>query len=227
MLTEFVEYILGLKRDFVDGNHVISQYGVKLLQKLYPTISSLSGIIEFCQNNKDGINKDNAMIIIDSYREVSILSKFTDIGYRDCYMKSEYPKESFRYNMYLEQQDFIVGLGTNFKSSESRNDLIKIVSRLSKENSETKEDDGISQKVTIKKSVHRMEEKILPSLIDLFPYCTFSEIEQPVRPFVFRINSEDITMSIFEIKHNIWEIQTIDLIKKYLQEKLPDWSIIG
>ena len=53
------------------------------------------------------------------------------------------------------------------------------------------DDDGVSQKTTIKTGIANKTDVIVPNPVKLRPYRTFAEIEQPESSYVFRIMDTD------------------------------------
>ena len=53
------------------------------------------------------------------------------------------------------------------------------------------DDDGVSQKTTIKIGIANKTDVIVPNPMKLRPYRTFAEIEQPESSYVFRIMDTD------------------------------------
>ena len=86
------------------------------------------------------------------------------------------------------------------------------------------DDDGISQKTTIKSGVANNADVIVPNPVRLRPYRTFAEIEQPESSFVFRIkdSEEGPRFKIVEADGGLWKNAAMKKIKEYFERELTE-----
>lgn len=69
----------------------------------------------------------------------------------------------------------------------------------------------------------------MPNPIPLRPYRTFSEVEQPQSPFVFRVKPDgqgEVRMALFEADGKAWEHTSICSIRDYFVEKLEGLEVV-
>ena len=85
-------------------------------------------------------------------------------------------------------------------------------------------DNGISQTVTVKKGVALKTRETIVNPIALIPYRTFTEVQQPVSPFVFRINAEcrEPRCALFDDNSGMWQIEAMENIRNYFRERFAD-----
>jgi hypothetical protein len=114
----------------------------------------------------------------------------------------------------------------------SRNDLqttIQLLSTVTECNQRVSEDDGISQLVTIQRGVRGKEQAEIANIVQLRPFRTFREIEQPSSFFVRRIRpgKEGPEVAFFEADGGAWKLESIQRIKDWLSGKLLGVKIIA
>ena len=92
------------------------------------------------------------------------------------------------------------------------------------------EDNGISQRAMVKKSVTTIGPAIVPNPVELRPFVTFPEISQPVQSYIFRVKKQKdqpITCALFNVAARTWEIDTINEIRDYVQANVKDVIVIS
>ena len=61
----------------------------------------------------------------------------------------------------------------------------------------------------------------MPNPVELAPYRTFPEVEQPISKFIFRMQ-EGPRAALYEADGGAWRNKAILSIKEYLQEELKE-----
>jgi hypothetical protein len=96
---------------------------------------------------------------------------------------------------------------------------------LRSERVEDVEDDGISQLTSVRSGIARVENGVkLPNPVELRPYRTFANIEQPLSKFVFRMKDAPEkggkpSFGLFEASGGAWQLEAIAAIKVYLDQQ--------
>lgn len=96
------------------------------------------------------------------------------------------------------------------------------------------DDDGVSQSVAAKSGIAA----ILPTKVNnpwlLAPFRTFSEVEQPLAPFVLRFRESDgaPVAGLYETGDARWQVEAVKAIAQYLRNELPstegdEWTVLG
>ncbi|MGV8103295.1 hypothetical protein ACE15I_33430, partial [Bacillus thuringiensis] len=75
------------------------------------------------------------------------------------------------------------------------------------------------QAVTVKTGVASRGNAKVPNPVQLSPYRTFVEVEQPESKFVFRMR-EGARCGLFEADGGAWKLEAMNNIKEYLKEAL-------
>lgn len=193
------------------------------------SLSTLTGIKDYVEHNLDGIILDQVMIHVADYRTVSILTGI--IGsflQRDQLVTARAHDCGFQFGEYLEREDFQVGLMSSFAPTQMRDDVLKYVSGIVQSAEVKTADDGISQRVTAKTGIARVEEINLPNPVTLKPYRTFPEANQPESDFVFRVRQIDgkVGIALFEADGGRWKLQAALNIKEWLTENILGARVI-
>ena len=64
---------------------------------------------------------------------------------------------------------------------------------------------------------------IVPNPVQLRPYRTFQEVDQPASKFVFRVGNQEVpTFKLVEAENSIWKNQAIENVKRFLRDALPE-----
>lgn len=106
---------------------------------------------------------------------------------------------------------------------------IQLLSSVTECNQRISEDNGISQSITIQKGIRNKEQVEIANVIQLRPFRTFREIEQPSSFFVRRIRqgAESPRVAFFEADGGAWKLEAIQKIKSWLSGKIPGVKIIA
>ena len=99
--------------------------------------------------------------------------------------------------------------------------ILQIVGNLRAEAVQVVADDGVSQQVTTKAGVARVENVTVPNPVGLRPYRTFQEIEQPASQYVLRMRREGgnglPSIALHEVLDDQWRFKAVQQIKKFLE----------
>lgn len=195
-------------------------------------LNTLTGFVDFI-NSKD-IDISKCIIFIVDFNKVDLISPInSETKHRDCYVQTYLKDENkFPFGSFMESEDFIIKLNSLFVNNSDRAKLIAFVSSLSINNSIDSEDDGITQNVVVKKGISGAlkDRAQSPSVVNLIPYRTFREINQPESSFLFRMKAYDQkipTCALFEADGGEWKNEAIDGIKIYLESEGLGLTIIA
>ncbi len=154
-------------------------------------VNSLTGFVDFIERNVDDLDLASRYIAwAESFDSVSLVSRLTELSReREKLLTAKLDDyfESFPFGEFLGQEDFLIKLHSLFEKKEGDDfDYVsEMVSKIVQANSADTEDDGITQRVTIKKGVSGAlsEKGTVKHIVRLSPYRTFREIEQPESQF--------------------------------------------
>lgn len=229
MLKEFVEKLLSLapvvpirvnNLTYADRPlHVVTDpclAGVSLL--------TLTGLADLIQSRLDALKPEEWALLVSSHAEVSLLHRSTDAYGRRVRLASVKLDDGqpFPFGRFLNREEFAIGLQSQFVQNEDQQGIVKLCSNLEVSTVAMAEDDGISQRTTVKQGVTLKETVTVKGRVSLKPYRTFREIEQPASEFIFRLKSKDGAVpdcALFEADGGKWKLDAVLAIKAWLEAK--------
>lgn len=203
-------------------------------QKLYPVpdpmpshldVETLTGLLDYIQANRDRVVLESCMIIIDDFETARLIGALNGVFLqRSVYIKAECERNSPHFGNYLDIESFIIWLQSSFEDSGDRAKILSLVGNISDGQVNTFSDDGVTQGVTVKSGITRVENAAVPNPVTLTPFRTFIEAKQPESNFVFRLRSgagsERPKAALFEADGGKWKSDAVQNIKAYLVDEL-------
>lgn len=224
MIKEALQYIVGLSpANLLKIGEI--EYSDKQLHKIEPpsfqgfNTSTLKSIVDYIQREPDNLD-DRYIIHIDSPTRV-VLTTSEDLPHRNRHQvivaKADLP--SITFGSYMDVEHFIIQMQAKFLQTTDAFDLMRFVGNVKEEAVKSTSDDGISQTVTARAGIVKVEEVVVPNPVTLAPYRTFIEVPQPTSQFVFRMQSGP-KMALFEADGGAWRNQAMQNIQMYFEEAL-------
>lgn len=183
------------------------------------TVHTLTGLV-------DGLHtlakEYSPIIVVDNTGFVRVMSKLFGMNkQRECSFIAERYRVVHHFNEFISVEEFIIYLQSAFVRTEMVDNVLRIVGNLTQGSEVEHADDGVTQRVTARAGVARVEKVNLPNPLPLMPYRTFLEVDQPESMFVLRIKSGEKgpRVAIFEADGGAWKNQAILNIKEWLAEK--------
>ncbi len=228
MLVEFVSKLLDLKRPEtlkVDGRNYLLAPGGRYeeVNEVLPSplaLDTLSGIVDFINKQITVLEKKPWFIHVEDFRTVSVKTDYNKDLVRGIHAISRYDKFSFPWDHHLGTEEFIISVMGSFKDSPTKSMILDYAANLARQEDDAVIDDGVSQTVKLKRGVINLEQKKITNPVLLQPYVTFTEIEPPEIPYIFRI-SRHKECALFTSKNMEWHLECMENIKGYLASNLP------
>lgn len=187
------------------------------------------GLIDWIKADTDKLfSAENppALVVVDSPTRVSVTSHAQGASKdRITYAQCEYNAPRISYDQYMDSESMFVAIQTCFEPDSNRDIVLKIVNNLTEEQSMQTSDDGISQRVNIKSGVAAIDKTIFKNPAYLRPMRTFTEVAQPMSPFVVRFK-EGKQAALFQADGGKWKMEAVRNIGNYLKEKLADQNVV-
>lgn len=191
------------------------------------TVRSLTGLVDYLENNTDGRDSEKLFIHVETPHFVSVLDqvkdKFGDKGRRHAWIEAKTSLKEFDFGRWHDQESFIIGLQTLFIQNEELENVIATISNIKATEEINNSDDGMTQEVVVQKRVTAETVKVKNPVV-LKPIRTFTELEQPESPFILRTKreGEKIFAALHEADNGKWKNQARQNIQEFLAERL--WS---
>ncbi|MGV3205821.1 hypothetical protein ACEF08_06275 [Streptococcus suis] len=208
-------------REYYDANKTRM---VELDPKRYPRtleLSTLTSLVEYLKSDLNGMQDQRLIVAVEKNDEVCVWSENDELEHRTLLVdvKARIPELSF--GRFVSSEQFNIMLQSNFIDDNDRSALLEFASALKIENGAGIEDNGVSQVATVKTGVASLAKGKVPNPVDLRPYRTFNEVEQPASKFVFRID-KNAQMALFEADGKRWVQEAVGNIAAYLKAELAD-----
>lgn len=188
-------------------------------------LSTLSGIVAFIAANRDKLNLGEMVLTVDDHSTVSLRGKlFGEFRQRFVHAVAKLPEMvTFPFGDYIGHEQFVVGIQALFVPNDARKRVLEVVSQIKDNQVAISEDDGVSQTISATSGVTMKRRADVPNPVELQPFRTFREIEQPASPFVLRLkggHGELPTLALFEADGGAWKLKARDLIVEFLEKAL-------
>ena len=201
-------------------------------------INTLTGLVDYVTKGADDVTADeNALMIhVVSERQVDVVSGlFGRAEQRKIYATATadavLSKSDFQFGNFYDCESFVIKLLSLFEDFDGRAAVLKVVGNIKEENVRQTGDDGVTQTVTARAGITRVEEVAVPNPVHLAPFRTFREVTQPLSPFVLRMKQGHggglPTAALFEADGGKWKLDAIQFIREYLSSKIEAVPIIA
>lgn len=189
------------------------------------SVSTLSGLAEYIKIHEKEVVENGGFLVVDGPRHVRLMSRLNpDSMKRKVYVGASVDRElEFKFGNFIEHETFLIQLNSLFVENTDQKLLTGFVSRINSEDGITVEDDGVTQRATLKSGLSGAlkEGKSAPASVKLMPYRTFSEIDQPASQFLFRMkktyDGKGVSCALFASDGDIWKKGCVVAIAKWLK----------
>lgn len=233
MIKEALQYIAELKEESMNPKVLEiegSTYCNKNLHRYHNfpmageiRVNTLTALVDYIKGKQEEL-WDTMILHIESPTCVRLYSGLIDERNREYLIRTDAIVNEFQFDHYYDQEWFIIGLQANFLETEDVLKLRTVAGNIQAGTTANYDDDGISQKTTIKSGVANNTDVVVPNPVKLRPYRTFAEIEQPESSYVFRIKDADRgpQFKLVEADGGLWKNATMKKIKEYLEYELSE-----
>lgn len=229
MIKEALEYIVGLKTPVIteiDGN----TYSDKPLNRISYVpyaktigMKTLTSLVEYIKANIDSMS-ERMIVHVISPTEVHLYSSLDADRKREYLVEVNAELPDFRFGSFIDHENFVIALQSKFVPNEDRDLVLKFAGTVEDGTVAEYGDDGVTQKATIKTGVASKADAVVPNPVNLIPYRTFLEVQQPASDFIFRMKSScGVQCAIFEADGGAWKNEAMSRIKNYLALELSEY----
>lgn len=190
------------------------------------TVATLSGFVSLLENGFEGYGNADALVQVTAFDEVKLINKTSDkYGRRQTFAiaKAMKTERNFRFNEFIPQEEFNIALLSMFVETTALSDFLAITGNIAKETEVRQQDDGMSQQVQSRAGVVLKRDITVKPRVTLQPFRTFTEVDQPVGDFIFRVRHDERLgnlCALFEADAGAWKLTAMNTIKTWLQNRL-------
>lgn len=163
---------------------------------------------------------------VDSARKVTVTTTYNNGDLRNPYLRfplyeavSDVPGVTI--GNLMSQERAIVELQSLYGATPDRDYLLDLLSRIDVNEGVSSVDNGVTQEVNVRTGAVLKQATPVRPIVQLQPYRTFLEVEQPVSDFLLRVSKEG-EPTLFEADGGAWKLEAKRSIAAYLAEKLAD-----
>lgn len=236
MTRDALQYVVGLKTaevlDINGGKYVDKDVHRvdKELRASAIQMNTLTSLVDYLKAGVDSM-ADKMLVQVVSPTKVRVLSMLDADRKREELVDVEAMIPDFEYGRYMGNERFIIALQSKFIDNDDRALLLQFAGTVKDESIAQYGDDGVTQKATIKTGITSVGDAVVPNPVNLRPFRTFIEVEQPESAFVFRMKQGNgVECAIFEADGGAWKNAAMKSIKDYLQfelAELPQFTVIS
>lgn len=124
-------------------------------------------------------------------------------------------------NQSMTQEQAIIELQSLYAVTPDRDYLLSLLSRIDVSQGVSSVDNGVSQEVNVRTGAVLKEQQTIQPIVQLQPYRTFLEVEQPASDFLLRLD-KDGRPALYEADGGAWKLEAKRSIAAYLSEQLAD-----
>lgn len=230
-LKEALQYIAALKAESMDPKIVEidgKTYCNKDMRRYHSfdmadeiRTNTLTAVVDYIKGKPEEL-RESMILHVVSPTEVRLYSGLIDERDREYLLKTTAIVNEFQFDHYYDQERFLIELQSNFIPTEDLESIMKVAGNIKAGTTANYDDDGISQRTTIKSGIANNTDVIVPNPVRLRPYRTFGEIEQPESAYVFRIKDSERgpAFKLVEADGGLWKNDAMKRIKEYMEFKL-------
>lgn len=192
-------------------------------------LTSLESFCNLVANNPQNMDLDRAIITIDENFEVRLLSGFRGPELRRFVLAAvTMPRvRGFAFNQFSSQESFVISLMSQFiKNTGDWSEVFQISKKLCMENDAEITDDGMGQKVQLRKGVSAasLQSGVVKTDYVLAPYRIYTECSQPESIFFLRIRTDPegtgVQLGLFETDGGAWRVEAKHCIASYIGSRV-------
>lgn len=184
-------------------------------------VNTLTALVDYIKGKPEEL-RDSMILHVLSPTRVQLITGLIDERKRETLMETNAIVNEFSFDHYYDQERFLIELQANFIETEDLKKIKMVAGNIQQGTTANYDDDGVSQKTTIKSGIANNTDVIVPNPVTLRPYRTFAEIEQPESEYVFRIKDSDRgpAFKLVEADGGLWKKEAMNRIKHYLEYEL-------
>lgn len=206
------------------GEHILTSkllHHLPLKEEAEPkplAVSTLAALAEYVRANRDKLETGELVLHVASPTEVRLLGPLTgERRQRFAYVAATCVDLGRGFlGGYHEHEGFVVGLQARFVDAGDRASVLAFTRSIKSEVTDETEDDGITQRVTVKRGNHLGATAPVPNPVTLAPYRTFREVAQPESAFVLRV-IDGPKVGLHEADGGAWALRAVERVAEWLR----------
>lgn len=230
-LKDAIDRIVGLAapKTYEIGPHTYANQELKLVdtepsRPLLYSVDTLSGLVKIVKEEGVGVG-GKLFVQVEGHRHVNVWTHY--LGVIDREFERWRPYEAMAdvpcntVGRYMDQQQAIIELQSLYNHTPDRDYLLDLLSKIDVNQGVISTDNGVTQEATVKTGVVLKDTVVIKPIVELQPFRTFLEVDQPVSRFLLRIN-DDGKVGLFEADGGAWKLEAKRSIATWLSKALTE-----
>jgi len=228
-ITKIQEICAPISFTLKDVHGIETVYASKTLQQVkaaapeeaeFVPVSTLAGFAALVTAKLEGQNfPDDFLIHIEDEQTVVLKARVSDQFGRRLELAKAQPVafKKFQFGSWMNQEEFVIAVASLFAETEDKDYVLRTASALTSDATRTDEDNGFTQRVNLRAGLRTKEDVTIKARVDLAPYRTFPEVQQPVSQFVLRARcageGQTPSLMLVEADGGRWKVAAIAMIR--------------
>lgn len=226
MLAKLIDKIVTLKetKTFEIGGQT---YADAPLTRIPPHVDrpdcvQVSGLDGVCKLIRTELAKIDTVVMVQAkaHNAVEVMTTYLPDFSRNILYCAKADAPGLRTG-FRSREAALIELRSLFIPNEGTAYLLDLLARMTDENSVTSRDNGVTQTVEAKQGVSLNCMVEVKPRVQLRPFRTFLEVEQPESEFLIRVDAEE-GIGFFEADGGIWKLEAKRNIAEYFNTNLAD-----
>lgn len=173
-------------------------------------------------DDHDELAKVDATILVQakSHKTVEVMTTYLPDFSRNVLYRAEADVPGLRTG-FRAREEALIELRSLFIPNDGTKYLLDLLSRITDEKSVSSKDNGVTQTVEARQGVALNAMVEVRPRVQLRPFRTFLEVEQPESEFLLRVDA-DKGIGLFEADGGVWKLEAKRNIADYFASHLAD-----
>lgn len=227
MLRDFVEKLVELAAPttYEIDDHTYSSEALRRIDppKYKPEPISVTGLDSICKlvkNEAKAVGR-KIFIRIAAYNQVSVFSTYDDQYERAYLYRCEADTPRVSVDRYMPYEKAVIELRSLYIPNEGSEYLLNLLGSISSESKVTSSDNGVTQTVEAKSGISLLQNVQVKPRVNLRPFRTFIEVDQPESEFLLRISGNG-EIGLYEADGGVWKLEATRNVAAYFEKELKD-----
>lgn len=182
---------------------------------------TLTSIVDYCNRQlEDG----KYIIQVVNPGIVHLISELSETSrQRETLVQAELLQDHFNFNKWLDSESFNIGLRAMFVRDDNLEIVAGCVAKIKQGSEVVHDDDGFTTRAKVKTGIATEGWQEVPNPLQLRPFRTFTEVEQPASNFILRVkggNQEKPYAALHEADGGAWKNTAVKDIKDFFEFEL-------
>lgn len=185
---------------------------------------SLTALVEYIKSECEDFSAGKIFFLVDNINHVSLVQEYSGERKARTVFAEVNPitTDVFPFGKWMDIESMIINAKTFFLPGTDLDEIVALLSSVSKDSAVDTKDDGVTQQVNVRVGIRGAltEKKDSKGIYKLAARRIFPEVDQPVSEFIFRMRASDpVTTAIFEADGGAWKLDALSNIRSWIENQ--------